>query len=129
MAGAAHCDVMHLGRFAAWNVVRIVAGQAGHLGLTKAGRLAKAISCSGDFESIDTRAGLLVEMQRVISERFARPIRKYTATVATNRVGKGTAGRLEMALHTDFHLAIPVQLGGIYDGPANVLNFGMPGFE
>ena len=66
MACTADFDIVHLGGFVARNVVRIVAGQAGHLRLPEAGGLPETIGRSGNLKSIESWARLLVEMQREV---------------------------------------------------------------
>src|ERR1700674_814867 len=69
----------------------------------------------------------VVEIERVASQRFSRPVRKWPSFVAPNPVWQRTAGGFQMTLHTQFELPVAVEPRGIHDGAANGIGGGAPG--
>ena len=61
----------------------------------------------------------VIEIEGVVSERFARTVAEYAAPPPNERIGQRRVGRFEMALQTDFHLADGVELGWVDDGGAD----------
>ena len=88
-------------------LVRVVTRCTSHLGrLLKTDGLPETVRSPGDLEFVFPNAIRMVEVQDEISQRLGGPVRELAAVKTHHRIRKPPAGRFEVALHTDFELAL-----------------------
>lgn len=104
--------------------MRIVTSEACHLAFPKAGRHAQAIGCVRDLKAVIALIDDGVEIDFVIAQRLPGPVGIYRAIKAANLVWHVATAGFKMALHTNIHLAIAVELCWINDCVANFLYLG-----
>src|SRR5436189_5133644 len=98
--------------------MRIVTARAAKLSLAlqEAKRFAQPVGGSGDFKLLVMPApGCVIELQLVLAERLSRAVRKCVVPLTPKSIRQLEAGRLKVALHADFHLALTRQFRRIHD--------------
>src|SRR6266478_6628016 len=118
MAAKTDGGVVSGGFLASGYVVRVVAGGAQHrrIAFLKAGRLTQPVGRVGDFELVVVPGfGRLVEMQRIVCQRLARPVREDAARVTSYGGGQPETGGFQMTLHAQLQLPLPAQTRRVYD--------------
>ena len=127
MAALTGGDVVPHCRLAARDIVRVVAGQAGHLTALEACRLRQPVRRTGNLELVAelvraSAARGVIEVEERLRERRARDIRPRRPAEAAELKWQRAAGRLEVALQTDLQLTFPVQLARVDDGATGALH-------